>query len=296
MTKLITALMTPFLNQGEIDWKCFEKMLRQQEEAQNGVLLFGSTGEGANLDEEEKREMLQFAFNLQLNIPIMVGVGGINLRTTSSWIQFCNQFALQGFLLTVPPYARPGVEGLYGWFKALMDQSNHPCMLYNNPGRSAISLHNESLKRLLDHPRLWGVKDSSGSVKDYARYRNTLGASKVLYAGDDDMLAYFHPLSCQGLISPSSNIWPKEMRLYVELILQGKLTPEDLQLWNRAFHLVFSAANPVAGKAFLHHLGMISTPTLRLPLHQLDQHLAGESITAIHAEIREWGYQKGKIL
>ena len=130
---------------GSVDYASFKAILKEQEQAKNGITILGSTGEGLNLDDDEKKAILDFALGLKLQVPLMASVGGVNLHSQTAWIEHLNTLDIDCLPLgRAPLYAKPGIHGQYGWFKALMDTAQKPCMLYNIPGRTAKKL--EQLK------------------------------------------------------------------------------------------------------------------------------------------------------
>jgi len=187
---LWTAIITPLLENRKVDYDCFKKLLKKQEAANNAIVVLGSTGEGLNLNLEEKKEILTFACNQQLNVPLMAGVGGINLENTVKWLKFCEGLAIDAYLLVTPLYAKPGAKGQEHWFKTLMDNVSKPCCLYNIPGRSACSLSLKALENLKNHKNFWSVKEASGSIAEFQKFKEVLG-DKLLFSGDDGMLLVF---------------------------------------------------------------------------------------------------------
>lgn len=283
--KLWTAIITPMLSDGAVDYESFEKLIRKQEAADNGVLLIGSTGEGLALDDEEKKEIVEFAAGLKVKIPLMAGVGGMNITRQKAWIKHCNHLGIDAFLLVTPLYSKPGPQGQFQWFKELLDTAEKPCMLYNIPSRTGIDLHLKTAEMLADHPNLWAIKEASGSVVHYRQFRGVV-PSVSLYSGDDALLPAFKPFGCAGLVSVASNIWPEETKLYVERCLGGE-TDSLFPIWDRAVKALFSASNPVPVKRLLHITGQISSPGLRLPL--TEKELEGTTeLEQIHSEIKKW--------
>src|SRR3990167_2752445 len=116
-----TAIVTPMSTDGSIDYDSFTTVLKEQEKADNAITILGSTGEALNIDEPERKEILDFALGLKLDVPLMVGVGGNNLKAQTDWVEYLNKLDFAAYLLVVPHYAKPGVHGQYGWFKALLD-------------------------------------------------------------------------------------------------------------------------------------------------------------------------------
>ena len=265
--KLWTALITPMDQNGDVHYGDLEKLVRAQEEARNGLLVLGSTGESLNLDLEEKKKIVEFVVSLKPNVPIMVGVGGVNLRTTSAWVEYLEEQKIDAYLMVTPLYAKPGPIGQKEWFKTLMDKVSRPVMLYNIPGRTGIELYPETLRGLVSHPRLWALKEASGSKEKFAEYVRIMG-DKPVFSGDDPLLPNYAPLGAKGLVSVAGNVWPKQTNRYVQLTLNNELT--DRITWQKAGKALFCASNPIPVKRLMNELGQIETPILRAPLDRRD--------------------------
>lgn len=283
--KLWTALITPMLSDGSVDFESLEKLIQRQNHAGNGILLIGSTGEGLALDDEEKKNVVEFAAGLKAEVPLMVGVGGMNIDQQKKWIDHCNTLRIDAFLLVTPLYAKPGPKGQLQWFKELLDASEKPCMLYNIPSRTGIDLHVSVAEQLADHPKLWAIKEASGNISVYRQFRERV-PSIALYSGDDALLPIFVPFGCKGLVSVSSNAWPEETNLYTEMCLSGN-TESLFPLWGRAAQALFTASNPIPVKRLLYSNGDITSPKLRLPLVQEELQDLSE-LKQIDSEIKNW--------
>lgn len=257
-----TALVTPFQD-GSLDFDSFETLLKDQAKAKTGVVLFGSTGEGLALTLEEKQKLLERALAVE-DIPFLVGLPGFQWPQVESWIKWCNQFPVAGYLAPVPMYAKPGIEGQREWFSRILDAADVPVMLYNIPSRSGIALSEVALHALQDHPRLWALKDSGGDqFQSYQRAAPNL----TLYAGDDSAFPLLAPLGAKGIVSIMSNVWPAETQAYATMCLKEGHVPEWVKDLDAA---LFKASNPVPIKALLAHLGKISSPEVRPPLSHRD--------------------------
>lgn len=278
---LWTALVTPMLLNGEIDFTSLKTLLEEQNEAGNGILILGSTGESLNLDENEKREILNFVCNQNLKVPLMAGVGGINLKETLKWVQYLETLPLDCYLMVTPLYAKPGPVGQTEWFKHLMDHSTRPVILYNVPSRTGTSLQFATVDNLKDHPRFWGIKEASGSVEDFKKFQASAPKAKV-YSGDDGMLPDFTPHGAFGLISVASNVWPKETNLFTKSCL-GKETV-DANTWKKCCDTLFLASNPIPAKTLLSLKGRIQHPNLRAPLSH-NENFDKEKLNWAHDEI-----------
>lgn len=261
---LWTALVTPMKENGELDLEDLASIIHRQDEAGNGVLILGSTGEGLALSLEDKKQVLETASSLNIEIPLMAGVGGFNLHSQLEWMEYCHQFAIDSFLLVTPPYAKPGVAGQTEWFNVLLDAADRPCFLYNVPSRTGVKMDPEVLSKLANHSNLYALKEASGSIIEYQDFRKAAPDLRI-YSGDDGLTPFFAAAGCRGLISVMANVWPQATHQYVKWCLNGRAN-ELLPLWQDCSDALFMAPNPIPTKVLLYEKSWIKTPTLRPPL------------------------------
>lgn len=262
--QLWTALVTPMRGNGELHLKDLANLIHKQNEAGNGVLILGSTGEGLALSIEEKKQVAKTAASLNVDIPIMVGVGGFNLQDQLEWMEYCHEYSIDSFLLVTPLYAKPNVLGQTAWFKTLLDAADKPCMIYNVPSRTGVKLNPNVVETLSAHPNLFGLKEASGSISDYQEFRKVAPELPV-FSGDDALTPFFAMAGCHGLVSVASNVWPHATHRYVEWCLAGR-GPELLPLWQECSEALFTVSNPIPTKILLEEKGWITSKTLRPPL------------------------------
>jgi len=282
---LWTALVTPFLENDQIDFDSLKSIATAQAQAGNGILLLGSTGEGLALTGDEQLTIVDFVCNLQLNTPLMVAVGGYNLPEQLSWIKRCNQLAIDCFLLGTPLYAKPGEVGQTQWFTALLEAAKFPCMLYNVPSRSGVEIPIATVQSVQNHPNCWAMKEASGDLNKFLNYRKHC-PNIALFSGEDAMLPYLVPAGAQGLVSVCANAWPVATNRYVNLCLAGQ-TQSMFPLWNDAVEALFSVANPIPVKALMQQQNNIETAILRAPLTHLELNDTQE-LVAFDQQITQW--------
>jgi len=285
---LWTAIVTPFNENGEIDFASYDNLLQEQNEADNGIVVLGSTGEALNMTLSEKKSLLEHTLQQKdnLEIPIMVGVGGADLVATKEWVTYLNSQNIDALLIVTPLYAKPETQGQYEWFKSLLDLSNFPVMLYNVPGRTGKAMSVDALRRLAAHPKLWALKEASGSVEEFQKYRAAAPKCRV-YSGDDALMPTFAQYGCVGLVSVAANAWPAATHLYVKKALAEepteKLIKEEISLWDACASALFCVSNPIPVKRLLAEEKKISTPTLKLPLSHKD---LAQAATVLEASLR----------
>lgn len=261
-TTLWTAIITPMLADGAIDFATFTLLLREQETAGNGVVLLGSTGEGSNLSVAERQAVVQHACSLNLAIPLMVGVGGLDLPSQLEWLAFCETQPVSSYLMVTPIYAKPGANGQRRWFEALLNAVSKPCMLYNIPSRAGVPLAEGAIAGLIGHANFWAVKESGGNAARFAELKAAY-PQIAWYSGDDVLFAEHAALGAAGLVSVASNVWPQQVASWVQRGLAGASIGDALRL---AAETLFIAPSPIPTKAILHHQGRIASNELRLPL------------------------------
>jgi len=282
---LWTALITPFLENNQVDFASLKQIAIAQAQTGNGLLLLGSTGEGLALNADEQLIIVEFICNLQLNTPLMVAVGGYNLVEQISWINRCNALNIDSYLLGTPLYAKPGAVGQTQWFEALLDTAKFPCMLYNVPSRSGVEIPIATVQSLQNHPNCWAMKEASGDLNKFLNYRKHC-PNIDLYSGEDAMLPYLVPAGAKGLVSVCANAWPVATKTYVELCLAGQ-TQSLFPLWNNAVDALFCVANPIPVKVLMQQQKAISTAVLRPPLTQLELSDSTE-LLAFDEQINQW--------
>ncbi len=284
-TILWTALVTPLLNSGEIDFQSLKILAISQSDAGNGIVLLGSTGEGLALTSQEHLSIVEFVCQLSLQAPLMVAVGGYHLTEQINWISTCNHLPISAYLLGSPIYAKPGVVGQTQWFRALLDAAKFPCMLYNVPSRSGVSIPIETLQAVQNHQNCWALKEASGDLNQVLAYRQYC-PDIALYSGEDAMMPYLAQAGVKGLVSVCSNVWPRATLKYVELSLAGE-TQGLFPLWQNAVDELFQVASPIPVKKLMHQKQMIATPFLRAPLTHLELD-DNNSLLASDKLINQW--------
>lgn len=279
-----TAIITPFTDGGEVNFEDFETLLREQEAAGNGVVVLGSTGESLNMSQEQREAVATFAAELGLRIPLICGLGGSELPRQRQWVEFLDKLAYDGYLLSVPMYAKPGAVGQYEWFREIMSVSERPFMIYNVPGRAGKALELEALSRVAQLDNFWAVKEASGSEEDFAAYAQAAPNAHML-SGDDPMLPAFAKLGAKGVVSVAANVWPEATQEFARQCVAGEFSDEAT--WVPACEALFIASNPIPAKVLIHSHGRISSAHTVPPLSLED--LADTSVLEQNDQvIKDW--------
>lgn len=252
---VITALITPFQN-GEIDFDSLGRLVEfQLKKGIQGFVINGTTAESPTLTSTEREKIFRFVKErVPKNFPLIMGTGSNSTAKTIEESKEAEKFGADAILVVVPYYNKPPQRGLLEHFKAIADATHIPNILYNVPSRTITFLELETIKKLSEHPNIYGIKEASGNIELDRQIRSTCGESFLLLSGDDGSYDEFMKAGGDGVISVASHILPEAM-------LQQKAS-ENLEL----IDLLFCEANPIPVKKALHLMGIIKSPECRLPL------------------------------
>ncbi|WP_422803170.1 4-hydroxy-tetrahydrodipicolinate synthase [Streptococcus sp. FT1-106] len=267
--KLITAMVTPFKEDGSINFdalpKLVEHLLAHHTEA---LLLAGTTAESPTLTHDEELQLFEAVQKIvNGRVPLIAGVGTNDTRDS---IEFAKEVAaFGGFaagLAIVPYYNKPSQEGMYQHFKAIADASDLPIIIYNIPGRVVVEMTPETMLRLAEHPNIIGVKECT-SLANMAYLIEHKPDNFLVYTGEDGDAFHAMNLGANGVISVASHTNGDEM--YNMLVAIENNNMKAAAAIQRQFipkvNALFSYPSPAPVKAVLNYLGFEVGP-LRLPL------------------------------
>ncbi|MNR76026.1 4-hydroxy-tetrahydrodipicolinate synthase [compost metagenome] len=265
-TGIWVPLITPFQN-GEVDLPAAQKIADELiKQGVHGLVVCGTTGEAAALDEAEQSALLSAISEVAAQrCPVAMGISGSNTRAVAEKVKRCNRHAPAAYLLSAPSYVRPSQQGILWHFQAVAAQTDSPIIIYNIPARTGVNIEASTIAALAADARFVAVKESSGQV---AQIKELIADQtlKVL-SGDDGLLLSTLTLGGHGAISAAAHIRPDLfVRLY-ELVKAGK-TEEAALLFNALLPLIrllFAEPNPGPLKAALALQGKLRE-TLRLPM------------------------------
>ena len=267
MKGLGTALITPFCDNGSIDYSTLAHLIEHQ--VAGGVdylVILGTTSEAPTLSIEEQEQVIAFVVKqVAGRVPLVLGVGGNDTAALVARIQTLSPILQQHFaaILSVTPYYnRPPQEGLYQHFCAVATASPIPILLYNVPKRTGVNLLPETTRRIYDaHPdKIMGIKEACNSVEQFTETVKIANGDFAVISGDDDLAYEMMRAGGDGLISVASNAWPAAMRQLVHE--QSTLIQQQ---YAHLIHLLFVEGNPGGIKTVLSEMGLIKN-VLRLPL------------------------------
>ena len=264
------ALVTPFTQEGEVDYTALSRLVDYQ--LANGadfLCILATTGETPTLTAEEKAKIKQMVIEKAGDkVPVLMGCGGNNTADVVRELKEADFAGIDGILSVCPYYNKPSQEGLYQHFKAIAAASPLPVVLYNVPGRTGVNLKAETTVRLAkDCPNIVAIKEASGSLEQVDEIIKNKPDSFDVISGDDALTFPMIACGAAGVISVIGNALPKEFSRMIRLEMKGEIDAARKihHRFTDLFNLLFVDGNPAGVKAMLHEMGMIEN-VLRLPL------------------------------
>ena len=264
------ALVTPFTQEGEVDYTALSRLIDYQ--LANGadfLCILATTGETPTLTAEEKAKIKQMVIEKAGDkVPVLMGCGGNNTAEVVRELKEADFAGIDGILSVCPYYNKPSQEGLYQHFKAIAAGSPLPVVLYNVPGRTGVNLKAETTVRLAkDCPNIVAIKEASGSLEQVDEIIKNKPDSFDVISGDDALTFPMIACGAAGVISVIGNALPKEFSRMIRLEMKGEIDAARKihHRFTDLFNLLFVDGNPAGVKAMLHEMGMIEN-VLRLPL------------------------------
>lgn len=264
-----TALVTPFREDGSLDEPALRRLVEAQiEGGVAGLVPMGTTGESPTVDHEEHTDVIRIVIEqARGRVPVIAGTGSNSTREAIDLTVRAARLGAAASLQVSPYYNRPTQEGLYRHFTKVADEGGLPVIVYNIPGRTGVTVENDTMMRLAGHPRIVAVKEATGNMPLVLDLMRRKPADFDVLSGDDNLTFPLVCLGGTGVISVASNLIPRQMAELVAAALGGDVQ-EARRLHNRLYPLfraLFIETNPVPIKAAMALKGLCKA-AYRLPL------------------------------
>lgn len=254
MKGVYTAIVTPFKESGKIDFDAFGKLLEEQIKAKvSGVVVAGTTGEGATLNHDEKEELFRFTKEHCPALDLVAGTGTNNTADSVKQTEIALRAGFEKVLIVTPYYNKPTPKGLFAHYSAVA-ATGAKIVLYNVPGRTGLNIAPAALKMITEIKNVVAVKEATGDLGRLADYLDAVGTDRFDFlSGDDFTVVPFISMGGKGVISVLSNIYPEICVKMVDAALSGDFaTAAKLQLaTNKINHAMFMESNPIPVKTAL---------------------------------------------
>jgi 4-hydroxy-tetrahydrodipicolinate synthase len=253
-------MVTPFDAGGRVDEAAAADLIHHLlANGSDGVVIAGTTGEGATLDDDEKCRLFELAVAEAGDALVIAGTGSNDTAHTVHLTERATEIGVDAHLIVTPYYNKPNARGIAAHFQAVAEATDLPLIAYNIPSRCVVDVPNELLRELAATiPNVQAVKQANNDSIEAIEGLDLL-------AGNDDVLARTMDAGGTGGILVASHLFGNEMKRIVEEPesrheIQGSL--ED------AFRALAVTTNPMPIKAALRMAGH-SVGGFRLPLVDL---------------------------
>ncbi len=272
------ALITPFKQNGTVDYGALEKLIRFNiEGGVNYFVILGTTGESSTLNKNERRDIWKFVGEtVDEDVHLVAGIGGNNTVEVGEQMRAFSTDHYDAFLSVSPYYNKPSQEGIYRHYMTLAEIAPLPIIIYNVPGRTGSNVTAETTLRLaVATKRFIGVKEASGNLQQIMSIVNGRPSEDfMVISGDDGITLPLISCGCDGVISVVGQAFPRDFSAMVKAALKGdfeqarKLHYKLLPFMD----LFFAEGSPGGVKAALNILGICEN-VLRLPMIKATEEL-----------------------
>ena len=217
-TGVMPAITTPFTPDGEVDHDFLAShALWMVEAGCTGIVALGSLGEAATLSVPEKLDVLRtLATALEGRVPLVAGIAALSTDEACGLAQAAAEVGCAG-LMVLPPYVySTDWREMRAHVAAVMQATDLPCMLYNNPIAYRTDFRPEHVEELAQaHANLVAVKESSADIRRIAAIRHRLGDRLAILVGVDDVIVEGIAAGATGWVAGLVNAMPAEsVRLF----------------------------------------------------------------------------------
>ena len=270
----LVALITPMNQDGSINYEQLRDLIDWHiENGTDGIVAVGTTGESATLPVEEHLAVIEATVkHVNKRIPVIAGTGANNTVEAIALSKAAEQAGADYTLSVVPYYNKPSQEGIYQHFKAIAEATSIPMVIYNVPGRTVVSMSNDTILRLAKIPNIVGVKEASGNIGNNIELINSVPEGFAVLSGDDPTGLPFMLCGGHGVVTVAANVAPKLFADMCRAALEGdiatarRLNEQLIPIYNT----MFCEPSPAAPKWGLSLLGKCE-PHVRLPLVALTE-------------------------
>lgn len=268
------ALVTPFKDNGEINYEKLEELLEEQiTEGTDAIISCGTTGESSTMTHEEHIEVIRYTCQVvKGRIPVVAGTGSNCTREAIHLSQEAQKAGADGLLLVTPYYNKATQKGLIAHYTSIAKSVKIPILLYHIPGRTGVTMKPETIVTLCrEVSNIVGVKEASGNFSSIATMMSMADGSIDLYSGNDDQIVPLLAMGGKGVISVLSNVAPRQTHELCQAFFDGDVK-KSLKLQLDAVPLVsqlFCEVNPIPVKAAMNLMGK-NVGILRMPLTEME--------------------------
>lgn len=206
------AVLTPFKENGEIDFDMFAKNTEAQIKAGvHGIIIAGSLGDAAVLDTDEKFELLTFARQLIADrVPVILNIAENTTKNAVAFAIKAKELGADGLMLLPPMRYRADDREVVTYFKAVAHATDLPILIYNNPVDYSVFVSTDMFDELKDCPTIVAVKESTRDLTNITRMKNKFGDRFHILGGVDTISLESLVVGADGWVFGLVDAFPNE--------------------------------------------------------------------------------------
>ncbi len=253
---VLTAIVTPFGDDGRIDYDAFQALARHLvDHGSDGIVVAGTTGEGSTLDDAERLDLVRAGIEaIGDQATVVANTGTASTAHSIELTEQANEAGADAFLVVTPYYNKPPQAGIVAHFEAIARASDRPIIAYNIPSRVVVNIEPETISRLAEIPGVRAVKQANPKLSEA---RHIIASGLDLYAGDDNIVFPFLEVGAVGGICVHTHVVGPQVAEQVRAAHEGDFARAreiDGEL-RAAYDLLAITTNPIPIKAALNLLG-----------------------------------------
>lgn len=269
-----TAMITPFYNDGGVNFESFGRMIEYQiENGTDALVVLGTTGEPATMTEDEKVAVMKFAKErVAGRVKLIFGTGSNSTAKAVAATKRAEELGADGILAVTPYYNKCTQKGIVEYYRSICEATTLPVIAYNVPPRTGVNILPATAEELSCIPNMAGIKEACGNMEQICETMRRIRPRMDLYSGDDNLNIPIMAIGGAGLISVASNIVPKQIKEVATAMQKCRLAKAN-KIHEKILPLIdacFVEVNPIPVKAGCNMIGL-DAGVPRAPLTELEE-------------------------
>jgi 4-hydroxy-tetrahydrodipicolinate synthase len=265
-----TALITPFDEEGKVDFNSLRQLVDfQLKGGVDALIVLGTTGESPVIQTEEKEQIISQVISwVNHKIPVIVGTGANDPVKVVQNNEQAERLGADGLLIVNPYYNKSTQNGLVTYYQWIAEKAHLPIILYNVPGRTGMNMMPDTILNIhRETKHIVAVKEACGSISQIAELMAKKPPTLSVLSGNDDQTLPIMALGGDGVISVASNVIPAVYKQLTSLLLKDQMMEARAinHKYLRLANLLFVETNPIPVKYAVSKLGLCKN-IVRLPL------------------------------
>ena len=278
------AIITPFNNDGSINYEAFKNMVETQIAAgTDGIVVAGTTGEASTIDDAEQIKLIKYCVDIvNKRVPVIAGAGSNDTAHAIELAKEAEKAGSDALLIVTPYYNKTTQKGLVKHYAAIAENVNIPIILYSVAGRTGMNITPATVKELAKIKNIVAIKEASGDLSQIAKIAESCDID--IYSGNDDQTLPILSLGGKGVISVLANVMPKEVHEMCEKFFANDVAGAREIFLNTLTlaNTLFIETNPIPVKTACNLMGM-NAGVLKAPLYDMES----TNLETLKAELKK---------